>query len=300
MFENILIPLDGSLLAEAAIAPAAALCAKTGSKVTLMHLIEKNAPQSVHGQSHLTTEKEAMEYLEEISGNYFEPGIEVTIHVHSEEVSQVAASIVAHSQEFNINLIFLCAHGQSVIHDFVVGSIAQQVIAAGSTPVLLLQPENNAEYHDMKFNRFLVALDGEEDHECGLFLAADLAKATGAVLHLVRVVPTLATLSGKHAATGTLLPASTNAVLDIAEDEACEYLQEKLSTLQLRGIVSTAEVGRGDPAEQVVQSASGQNTDMIVMGTHGKKGLEAFWSASFAPRIIERTRDPLLLVPVAC
>ena len=60
----------------------------------------------------------------------------------------------------------------------------------------------------------------------------------------------------------------------------------------------TAEVERGDPARQVVQSADAQNAQLIVLGTHGKSGLNAFWSGSVAPRIVEQTQLPILLVPV--
>ena len=106
----------------------------------------------------------------------------------------------------------------------------------------------------------MVALDGEEDHDYSLVVASELARATGAELHLVRIVPTLSTLSAEDAATGTLLPAATNAMLDIAEDEACEYLQEKLDSLAAQGISATAEVERGDPAVEVVKLADLQNS----------------------------------------
>ena len=164
MFEHILVPLDGSGLAEAAIPPAVMLSRRLGSQVTLLHIIEKNAPQEIHGQKHLIREAEAQGYLQKIAESKFDPNNKVVTHVHSEEVSQLARSIVDHSQEFRPDLIILCAHGSGGIHDFVVGSIPQQVIAAGSVPVLLLRPDIGNEYDAMKFERFLVALDGKAHH----------------------------------------------------------------------------------------------------------------------------------------
>ena len=299
MFENILVPLDGSGLAEAAIPPAVALSQKLGSTVTLLHIIEKNAPQEIHGQKHLTSEDDACKYLEWIAEHNFGANIKVNTHVHSEEVSQVARSIVEHSEEFKPDLIILCAHGAGGLYNFVVGSIPQQVISAGSVPVLLLQPEVGNEYQNTKFERFLVALDGETNHDYSLVVASKLAHEIGAELHLIRVVPTLSTLSAKDAATGTLLPSATNAMLEIAEEEACEYMREKLNVLAVDKIVATAEVERGDPTAEVVKSAENQKVDLIILGTHGKKGIGALWAGSVAPQIVSRTHLPILLVQVA-
>jgi len=54
----------------------------------------------------------------------------------------------------------------------------------------------------------------------------------------------------------------------------------------------------GDPAQEVVKSATNQKADLIVLGTHGKKGMDALWAGSVAPLIVDRTHLPILLVPV--
>lgn len=298
MFKHLLVPLDGSVLAEAALPLAAELSQKLGAEVTLLHVIEKNAPQEVHGQRHLTREEDAIAYLESVAKNKFLPGTPINFHVHTDEVSRVAASIVEHSGEFAPDLIILSAHGEGGIHDFVVGSIPQQVIAGASIPVLLLQPQEGETLEPHEIKMVVSALDGKPDHDMSLNVAASLAKAIGADLHLVRVVPTLSTLKAREAASGTLLPVTTNAILEIEEETAVEYMDEKLSELKSMGILASAEVERGDPAQEVVKSASSQKADMIVLGTHGKKGMDALWAGSVAPLIVNRTHLPILLVPV--
>jgi nucleotide-binding universal stress UspA family protein len=57
-------------------------------------------------------------------------------------------------------------------------------------------------------------------------------------------------------------------------------------------------VARGDPASTVAQIAERIGAGLIVLGTHGKAGTDAFWSGSTAPRIASKTSVPLLLVPV--
>ncbi|MGD8793565.1 MAG: universal stress protein [Anaerolineae bacterium] len=58
------------------------------------------------------------------------------------------------------------------------------------------------------------------------------------------------------------------------------------------------EVRRGDPATVITQVVQEEGAGLVVLGTHGKTGLEAFWSESVAPQVCNRTRLPLLLVPV--
>ena len=298
MFKHILIPLDGSELAETAIPVAAYLAEKLKARVTLLHVIEKNAPQTVHGQKHLVNEEEAGLYLQEMAEKHFPSEVKVIRHVHTDEVERVSTSIAQHSDELDPDLIVMCAHGEGGLHDFVVGNIAQQVIAGGSVPVLLLQPKIDDKQQFNGFKNILVALDGSPEHESGLKVASELAAELPATLHLIQVVPTLSTLDAKHSATGTLLPATTAALLEIDEDTASDYLEEKINALRKRKIEVSAEVERGDPARQVVQSADAHAIGLIVMGTHGKSGLNAFWTGSVAPKIVELTQIPILLVPV--
>ena len=75
-------------------------------------------------------------------------------------------------------------------------------------------------------------------------------------------------------------------------------MEEKIHLLQSKGVQISAEVQRGDPAKEVVQSASTNDSRLIVLGTHGKSGMNAFWTGSVAPKIVEQTTLPILLVPV--
>jgi nucleotide-binding universal stress UspA family protein len=155
MFKNILVPLDGSKLAETAVAPATSLAETLGAPVTLLHIIEKDAPQEVHSDHHLTKPDEANAYLQKVAKS-FANNIKVETHVHSAEVKDVAASIVQHaSEEFSPDLIVMCSHGSGGFRDLLVGSIAQQVLVGGKTPLLLLQPET-AESRPFTLRRILV------------------------------------------------------------------------------------------------------------------------------------------------
>lgn len=300
MFKHILVPLDGSRLAESVVPAILELAVKIHARITLIHIIEESAPESIHGDHHIKTGAEAEKYLERIATVFRAERIEVNIHVHTRKVDDIVASLVEHASEIDHDLIVLCAHGESGWIDRLVGSIAQQVIGLGKLPVLLLQPEdgNSTDSRKYHFSRFLLALNGEERHESGVEKAVILAKLLKAELHLLTVIETLLTLSGSEAATGMLLPSATSAMLEIIEEDALERLETKASVWRSEGLSVTTDVHRGDPVQWIVKDANTHNCDLIVLGTHGKSGINAFWSGSSAPRIPGLTKIPLLLIPV--
>ncbi len=298
MFEHLLVPLDGSRLAEAALPAAATLSKTLDARVTLIHVIECRAPQEIHGEQHLSDPAEASAYLGEVAARAFSPGVHVEQHVHTAEVRDVARSIVEHADELGPDLVVMCTHGRGGLRTWLLGSIAQQVIALRATPVLLIQPDGAAATPDFACRRLLVPLDGNPDHEQGLGVATALARACAAALHLLMVVPTPGTLSGEHGTTARLLPTATSAWLDMSEENARAHLRQKAIGLQAVGLGTTTEVCRGDPASAIVRTAQRMEADLVVMGTRGKRGMDAFWSGSVAAQVSSRSRVPLLLMPV--
>jgi nucleotide-binding universal stress UspA family protein len=298
MFNHILVPLDGSALAEAALPVAAYLANALGAEVTLLHLIEHNAPPEVHGQRHLTNKEDASAYLQETARRAFLPGVTLHTHVHTAAVSDVSRSIVDHTGELNQDLIVMCTHGRGGLRDLLAGSIAQQVIATGKTPVLLIRPREQGERQAVGFASLCVAMDGKDEHERGLDVVGTMAAKLGARLHLVTVIETLSTLGGKEAVTSRTMPAVTRAMLELAEESACDHLGGHAEAWEQMGIKVRSDVARGEPAAMIVRLAKEGNDDLIVLGTHGRRGMASFWSGSVAPRVLGLTDLPLLLIPV--
>ncbi len=298
MFKHILVPLDGSKLAEAAVPIAASLAQTLNAPVTLLHIIEQDAPQEIHKERHITQADEASAYMEEVAKRGFPSGVKVDTHVHTAAVKDVPASIVEHAlMEFQPDLIIMCTHGRGGVRDLLYGSIAQQVVAQGSTPLLLIQPgaENPGPF---KLENILVPLDTGPAHDAGLSIMQELAAAYKSTIHLLTVVPTFSTITGETAATGSLLPATTSALLDIDVENAEEDLLVHMDELKQSGLQVTAEVARGDPATEIVSIAARLHTDLLVLTTHRKAGAAAFWARSVAPNVVRRARLPILLVPI--
>lgn len=299
MFTDILIPLDGSRLAEWVL-PAGVFLAKTlHASVTLVHVIEKNAPKEIHGETHLRDPEEASKYLERIAKEVFSEGIKTECHVHETEVENVARSISDHVGELGSDLIIMCTHGRSGMRDFLFGNIAQQVIGMGKTPILLMHPGKNTEEYAFSCKRLLIPMDGHPEHEQAIEKIKPLAKNCNAGIHLATVVPKKEDLPGKLTAIRRMLPVSMSRMLDMEVQTAKEYLERMVENLIKDGITATSEVLRGDPATLIVESAKQNKTDIIILGTHARHHMDAFWSESVAPRISNNCEVPLLLVPVS-
>ena len=298
MFNHILVPLDGSKLAEAAIPVAASLAQALKAPVTLLHLIEQDAPHEIHKEHHITDPDEASAYLRDVAERGFPDGTKVDWHVHTTAIKDVANSIVEHAMtEFQPDLIVMCTHGSGGVRDLLYGNIAQQVVAQGMTPLLLIKPKADTRI-TFKPEKILVPLDSGPIHDASLPAARELASAYESTVHLLTVIPTFRTVAGETAAASSMLPSTTSAMLDINVENAVEDLQEHLDELKKARIQVTAEVARGDPATEVVNISEKLDIDLIVLTTHRKAGTAAFWARSVAPNIARRTRIPLLLIPL--
>ena len=293
-FRHLLIPLDGSEMSEAVVPSAARLASLTGAMVTLLHLIEKDAPALVHGNRHITVREEAEIYLQHVAATYF-PGQNVNWHVHIEGTPSVARGVSSHVVEFNPDLIIMCAHKHI---GWFRGCLGQQVVHNAMPPVLLLRYVDTIST-GFPFHRILIPLDGNPEHESGVAVGGALARLSGAPVDLLQVVPTRATLSGDQGVASSYLPAAIEALLDLAEDQARKYLAAHLERLHQGGVTGAATIVRGEPFEEIISFTERIKPDLIILGTHGKIGTKAFWAGSVAQRILESCNTTFLLTPAS-
>ncbi len=295
---KILVPLDGSALAESVLPAAASFAKKTDATVTLFHVIERDAPERVHGQTHLTKPDEAEKYLVSVASRAVFEGVHVVEHVHETGVRDVSQSISDHSEELNADMIVMCTHGSSGLHKLLVGSIAQQVVSLSGTPVMLVNPTLKKLNASPDFESFLVPLDGNPDHEHALSFASALAGMCKARLHLMVAVPRFGTMSGELTIVNRYLPGTTSRMMDMLVPEAKKYLRDLEDRLGPSGLNVSTSISRSSPAKAISKTARSLKSDLIVLATHGKKGSKPFWEGSVTPRVIRTAKAPILLVPV--
>ncbi len=296
-FHHLLVPLDGSRLAEAVLPTALGFAAGIGARVTLLHVLERSAPQTVHGEAHLQDARGAEQYLREVANRNAAGGQALDLHVHVNQENDVARSIVEHARELKADLTALTPHGRGGLRRWLIGSIAQQVLQRGQTPVLVVPPIEPGSASPFMLHNLLVPLNGEESTEAVLPLAGEIARTWRACVQLLQVVPTLATLTGDRAAAALLTPIATSSALQIEERLAQDYL-EKLAGVWPADVPIEVEVLRGDPAQVIVDAIRRKQPELIVLSTHGRAGLAGLWAASVAPKIITHVARPILMVRV--
>ncbi len=292
--ERLLLPLDGSGRAEAAVKLAAFLARRLGAELVLLHIVERRPPERVHGEPHLRTAAEAEAYLDRVSARLRELGVAARTHVHAGPEADVAAAIAAHLQEQAGDLIVMSTHGRGGVRGWVLGSIAQQVVRRGC-PVLLVRPEVPGGPPE-GISRVVVPLDGTPTGEAALPLAAAIAAGCGLPVTLLTVVPLVGTIRPEQRPVATFLPAATAAMLDLEAGAAAEYLRAVAARLEPEfGLQVSFEVRRGDPVAEVVKVA--ERDVLVAMAARGRYGLAGLWEGSVSARVLAASRGPVLLVP---
>jgi len=294
--QKLLVPLDGSPMAESVLPIAAQLAGRISASVTLIHVVEKDPPDKIHGQRHLKNSEQAESYLRAVASSDIFRGVNVSFHVHEAGVRDVSQSISDHTEELHQDLVVMCTHGSSGLRGILYGSIAQQVISFGNVPVLLINPSSgNSAY---KFENFLVPLDGNPDHEQSLAYASKLAKMCDAKIHLLIAIPQFGTMSGELTPTNRFLPGTTTKMMDMIVPDAEKYLDQLQTKIESDGIEVATSTSRNKPDSAIPKTAKRIDADLIILATHGKKGAEAFWNGSVTPKVSKSSKIPLLLVSV--
>ncbi|MBI4545508.1 MAG: universal stress protein [Gemmatimonadetes bacterium] len=295
MFRALLLPLDGSALAESALPVAATLARRLGARVDLLHVLERHSRGTVHGQPHLTQRAEAEGYLETVLRRLLAEGVSARALLRTGD-ADLGGSIAACAAELGSDLIVLCSHGTRGVRGLLFGRVAQQVLCRGSIPVLLVPAARQPREQPYNCGRILAPLDGSRAAEAALPASARLTSALGAELLLVRVVPTVGTIPGEEAVAARLMPSAAAALLDEEAAAAAKYLQEVSARLRAGGLPVQAVVGRGDPAQGLLDVAAGRQVDLVALATHGRAGVAAVWAGSVVAKLVERSRQPMLLI----
>ncbi len=295
MFKNILVALDGSRLAEDVLGPVVSVAQAFESRVMLLHVVERAAPATVHRQRHITDAPEALSYLEGVAAPLRANGIETDVHVHERVVTDVAAAIDSHAHEFGADLIAMCKHGQTGLRHALIGSIPQQILRGGSSPMLLRSPVQEVSDEPVPLTDILVPLELHHDAPAALDVAMTLARRYSARVHLLTAVPRLAE-ARRASASARLLPTATAESLRIEEEEVAEHLGRQQQGLKEAGVEGSAELRHEDPVTSILERAREVDADLIVLSTHARAGFEAWYTGSTGYRLIAAATSTLLLL----
>lgn len=319
MFEQILVPLDGSLLAERAIPVAARLARASGGRVILLHVASLYvgygpylAQGSTYSQALLKTETvAAYHYLENLARGKDLAGIKTLTEVLP---GIPARTIITAIQFHQTDLIVLCSRGSTGIKRWIQGSVAHQLIRHSPVPVLVLHEEcstlTTSPIEQEHSVRVVVALDGSSFAQNAIAPAIQLSAAFNPLpaqrtLHLVQVVKS----PSRHE-----LHEYEHYGIDVDLREAA--LNEARNSLQTVAETTTRQINT-EPGVQItwsteegqdvvetllsqVKPSVGQGTheinDVLVLATHGREGVQRWRQGSITEHLLDSTKLPLLIV----
>ncbi|HEY0255486.1 MAG TPA: universal stress protein [Kofleriaceae bacterium] len=148
----------------------------------------------------------------------------------------------------------------------------------------------------MSWKTILVPHDFSSAANHAAAVARDEAKAHGAKITLVHVIDLPYQVVGESA----FVPDETEtlSIKDYAEKTAQKHLADLVARLGKDGVTPETLVRFGRPADEIVACAHELAVDLIIMGTHGRTGLEHFLVGSVAERVVRTAKLPVLTVPV--
>jgi nucleotide-binding universal stress UspA family protein len=288
-YTKILVPLDGSKLAEQILPYARALAEAFRIPVELLRVDE---PELIPPYS---LPRQAGGYLEEIGGGYFAPSVQVN---HAVEPGKPAEVIVDRAGAVRGTLIAMATHGGSGIRRWLLGSVASKVVQTAESPVLLVRSiEGNDPTKPVRLNAIYVPLDGSGLAEAVLPHVKELAQKMNLEVCLVRVYasPPESYLVGE----GLSAPALGRLREQIRE-EAENYLTGKTDELRAEGLSRVSSIAvEGDPAGEIIDVARKTPDNMLAMATHGRSGLGRLVLGSVTEKVVHHSRDPVLIIRVA-
>jgi len=141
------------------------------------------------------------------------------------------------------------------------------------------------------YNRILVPTDGSREGRRAIGHAIDLAEAHGATVTTLYVINTVSyngvPMESSWQSVSTLLTSDAQAALDEVVDIGAE-----------RGVTVETEIIEGSPSREIMQAAETHDCDLIVMGTHGRGGLNRLLLGSVTEKVVRDARVPVLTVNV--
>ena len=274
MLHRILLPVDGSPLAERAIPLAATLAQAHSAEVVVARIVQPPAwmadgpstylSADIYGELYDGLEQEAEGYLETIAERFQSGGIAVRTEVRR---GAAAAALLDLETELRPDLVVMSTHGRTGLARFALGSIADLMVREGCAPVLLIRAFSRA---TSTIEGALVPLDGSPLAEAALPLVEMLAGKPVQRVRLLRAV------AGEQEATA-----------------AAAYLEAVARRLRARGLQVDILIEVDDPGHAIERAAAA--TDLVILSTHGRGGLDRLRHGSVVEQATRRLGTPTLL-----
>ncbi|MBI4304750.1 MAG: universal stress protein [Chloroflexi bacterium] len=309
MYKRILVPLDGSALAEHSVASAADLAERFSASLLLLFVLDRPEamdPDAARRMSPSVNRGRANggvavldrpahrvgEYLKKVAAGISIPNVVKT----SVEFGDAAGQILKTSEVEGIDLIAMTTRGRSGVVRGLLGSITDRVIRGSRVPVFVMRPDMAVPFGNQlpPVTDVIVPLDGSERAAVALPHAEMFAKAYRSGIVLVRSVPFI---TGADPGEPGGSPAAYQAhTLDELLEDARHYVEAIKSGLISKGYTVKTMVARGSPRAHIITLCEERPNSMVAITTRGLSGVTRWVLGSVADGLIRTAPVPTLVI----
>jgi nucleotide-binding universal stress UspA family protein len=264
MFDEIIVCLDGSPLAEKILPLAQGIASAKSSTVILLRVV---------GDSEELSAEES--YMRERAGVFRAP-IRFLIS------PDPAAAIVEELEKNPRAIAAITTHGRTAWVEALLGSVALKVIRGARRPLLLYRARSDSSSAPAKITNLVVALDGSEFSEKIVPAAIAMAKSLNSRIMLVQALPAESAHARANLPLGDVLESS--------------YLQTKAAEIKKRyQIEPNWDVLHGEAGDAICRYVNGMENTLLAMTSHARGGLERAFLGSVAAACIRKAGVPMLI-----
>lgn len=292
-FDRILVPLDGSQLAEEALTHAVRIARAYKSRLYLLQALDVHDGVLEHGPEDLDWRLykiQVLDYLNALAGHIVEEGLEVEAHVLE---GRAPDQIVDFIRDRRIDLAVLCAYGRGGVSEFPFGGTVQKIIAAPETSVLVVRPTHAGTTTKEHYGRILVPLDGSQRAAWAVSLVAGMMNHESPDIIALQVVGT-PDMPRTRPLTREELELR-NKLIECNRLAASAYLEEIKVRFAGRLSIRTRLEVSPHVVDTIEQVADAEDVDLIALTAHGASDLVGRRSGTVCQSVVLRASRPVLV-----
>ena len=289
MYDRMIVPLDGSHLAEQVLPYVHVVGKGLQCPITLVRVFD--VPAMLEGVAGSTIDRVADElradagrYLERVKNTLNDIGTEVSVVGKQGDAASV---IIEEAEKGSTTIVMISSHGRSGVTRWAMGSVAEKVLQATNDPLLIIRDgtgegtslsEGYKDFEDWKallnVSNIIIPLDGSSLSEQVIPHAVAFANSLGVPVTPVRV---------------------SNSPNDDADNS--EYLKNVAKRIRDEGLQSSdGEVLNGNPATAIIQITETIPNSLVAMTTRGRSGIQRWVMGSVTDRVVRHSNAPALVI----
>jgi nucleotide-binding universal stress UspA family protein len=296
MLDHILLPLDGSVLAERVLPHAVSLTEAFGSKLTLLRVVFQNEDVNslgiVNPMDWQMRKTEAESYLKSVQERLQAVGVDCEAHIIE---GKPAHQIVEYAKHNDVRLVVMSSHGSSGVSEWNINSTVQKVLFRALIPVMIVRAyqEPFEELKGLTYKNLMIPLDGSKRAECILPLAESICDVQNSKLFLTHIVeePNLPCQTPLNDEDNALI----ESVNQLNYQESQNYLIQIREQLTQDNVETIIELSK-KPTAALHNIIERENIDLVLLSAHGFSGDNRWPYGKITLNFIAFGTTPLIII----